>query len=387
MFEEYARRVILVVVWVVLLLRTPSMVLDRHQRPLWMVLAVIAAGSIVIQSWFGAAINAATGITQFNNLFQGVWGVLDVAVTLEFLAHMAEARWRAARIWAAVGTIVAMSVLFALTPPAERFVPPASPSAFTAYALVAATYMIAAAGLATWVTLCHLPHVRGGTLYLGLLMVTVGNSTEIPFMVIRTVQRLSAQVTPDLLKVALLLNTARFVLVPLGCTIAAIEPIRHTVLYCVRRARVYSLWYLLRSSTTTLTLAPLVSRHRDVLVVDNAWERLHRRVIEIRDSIFHLHDTRAWPELLREAEKHAQSEPNPAQRRLITIASWLEVTRRAAVSQAPKQHRDVDKALLPELLADESTLHIEVRYLLRLHRAMRSRSVRTFADTVGSLPQ
>jgi hypothetical protein len=389
MSEEAIRRVIIAVVLTVLILRTPSMVRDREQRPLWLMLVVFAGGSIVIQSWFGEAINKATGISQFNNLVQGVWGILNVAVTLEFVTRLAQSAtdtrrrlaWRTA---AACVTAAAMALFFALTPASERFKPPHGASAFTAYALSAAVYMIGASTIATWILWRHLSHVRGKTLYLALLMLTIGNATQVPFMAIRTVQRLTPYATPGLLQTAFLLNTTRFILVPLGCAVVAVEPLRKSVAYYYRRARIAALWYLLRSATKEIALTPPVSRRRDLLLVDDTWERLHRRVIEIRDSIFYLYDTWVWPDLVDQATRYAQTTAAPQRHRTVTIACWLEAARRAALIESPKQHhRDLDKAMLPDLLADQSTVHTETRYLLQLHRAMRSRVVRNFVDQMA----
>jgi hypothetical protein len=383
MFEEIVRRFILVVVWIVLVLRSPAMVRDSGQRRLWLVLAVFAGGSIVIQPWFGSFVNAATGITQLNNLVQGVWGVLNAAVMLEFVVDLAHDKEKARnkrgiRIFWAVATVAAMVLCFALTPGAERFEPAGTVSVFAVYALLAGIYMISIAGSAAWLVWRRLPSVTGGTLYAGLLMVTVGNAMQVPFLVIRTVQRLTPEVAPALLTVAFVLNTTRFIMVPLGCVIAAVESPRTTVLYWYRRVRLYALWRRLRDATR-LTLPPPLSRTRDLLTIDDAWERLHRRVVEIHDSVFYLHDAWAWPELLVAAKHHAEQAARPEQRRIVAVACWIEVTRRAALSGAPRLHRELDHELLPELQAAHSTMRAETRYLIQLNRAMRSQRVQAFA--------
>lgn len=386
MVEEIARQVILAVVWAVLISRAPFMLRDRQQRSTWLVLAVFAAGAIVIQSWFGTAVNRATGIAHLNDLIQGLSGIVNAAVMLGLAVHLASGhagarRSKAVRLACALVTVAGMTLTFALTPAPERFSRPVTGfSPFTVYALLAAVYMIGAAGAATWIMGRQLPRVRGWTLYAGLLMVTAGNAMQVPFMAIRTLQRVTPYATPELLRFAFVLGTVRFMIVPLGCVIAALEPVRRTVLYCYRRARLYSLWFSLRSSTEELTLGPLVSRWRDLRTVDDAWERLHRRVIEIRDSILYLHDTWVWPELLEEAARYAAAAPG-SRRRVRTIACWLETARQSARAGAPKLHRELDTALLPELVAEESTMHREMRSLLRLHRAMRSRPVQAFASS------
>lgn len=386
MFAEIAHHFILVFVWIVLVLRSPFMVFDSQQRRLWLVLLAFAGGSIVIQSWFGVFVNTKTGIIQFNNLIQGVWGVLNAAVMLEFVANLVddkrEARKnRVARTFWAVATAAAMSLCFVLTPAAERFKPAATVSAFALYAVFAGIYMIGSAGLAAWLLYRRLPHVASRMLYTGLLMMTVGNAIQVPFMLIRSLQRLVPEIPPELLTVAFVLNTARFIMVPLGCVVAAAEPPFQTVLYWYRRVRLYVLWRCLREATGTLVLSPLTSRPRDLLTFDDAWERLHRRVVEIHDSAFYLYDAWAWPELLVAAKRHTE-QAGREQSRVVAVACWIEVTRRAALSGAPKLHSELDGELLPELQAVQSTTHAEMRYLVRLGRAVRSRDVQAFAKKI-----
>lgn len=172
----------------------------------------------------------------------------------------------------------------------------------------------------------HLPGIHGRTLRAGLALVAVGNLMEVPFAVIRLGERLTWFASPVLADAAFHASTARFVMVPLGCAVAAFEPMRTALSYYHRRVRLYSLWRSLRDATAEIALGPPVSRWRDAMTFDNAWERLHRRVIEIRVSAFHLHD------------------------------SWCR----------------------PEL-AEESTVYEETRYLLVLGRALRSPAVQAFA--------
>ncbi|GLZ28873.1 hypothetical protein Lesp02_10630 [Lentzea sp. NBRC 105346] len=356
MFEEISRTVVLAVVWTVLVLRTPAMLRDRRQRRLWLVLAVFALGSITIQSWFGRFVNEVTGVAQFNNLVQGLSGILNAAVVLEFVAYLVGVTHR--RWPYALAAALGMTVAFFLTPGPLRFKP--GHPWFTVYALIALVYMVGAAGYASFLLFRELPLIRGRTLWAGLLMVAVGHSTQVPFMLIRTWQRLLPGIPPWLPDLAFVLGVVRFILVPLGCCIAALEPVRQAALFYYRRVRLYGLWRRLRDATEELALEPPPARWRDLLTFGNSWERLHRRVVEIRDSAFYLHDTWAWPQLLHEA----RTAEHP-------VAHWLEVTRRAALDGAPQRHSGVGHDLLPELKADQSTMHAEMRYLLALDRAMR----------------
>lgn len=48
-------------------------------------LAFLAFGSTTIQSWCGTAVNDFTGIAVFNNVIQGLSGIVSQAVLLKFL--------------------------------------------------------------------------------------------------------------------------------------------------------------------------------------------------------------------------------------------------------------------------------------------------------------
>jgi hypothetical protein len=104
--------------------------------------------------------------------------------------------------------------------------------------------------------------------------------------------------------------------------------------------------------------------------ISDSWESLHRRIVEIRDAVHYLRDTWATDELIDEANRYA------AGRSELAVACWLEVTRRAAVADAPKLHRVLEA--LPD--SAESTMRAEIAWHIRLYRAMNSRAVHTFAD-------
>ena len=382
--DEITRQAIFAVVLLVLLVRTPAMVRNQEQRPLWLVLAVFAGGSIVIQSWFGAAVNDLSGDAQFNNLVQGLWGILNMAVTLEFVMRLTSPgrhrRHRNTRISWAAGTALGMTALFELAPPDERFDPAFEFAPFTAYSLLAASYMIVSAVIMTVAMGRHLPSVGTRTLFAGLLMLTAGNATQVPFMAIRTLQRLATDVPPALGDAAFVLNTIRFVLVPLGCVVAALEPVRATVVHWHRHVRIYPLWRLLRDATPELALEPPISRAGDLFATGYLWERLHRRVVEIRDSIVYLHDTWASPALLDQVSRYAESEAPHGRRRVLATACLLAALRRFSLDGTPKRYLKPDRSLLPELLHDVATSRVEVEGLIRLQHVMRSREVRNFID-------
>jgi hypothetical protein len=388
-FEETAREVILAVVWCVLILRTPAMIRDSRQRPLWAVLMGFAGGALVIQSSFGAAVNRMSGDPQCNNLVQGLWGVLNMAIMLEFVLRLvhggSERRNRGTLIYWAALTAVAMVVFYVLSAPGERFSPePSAICFFTAYALVAAIYMIGSALIMTWAMYTHFMLVKAKILIATLSLIALGNATQIPFMTIRTLQRVTGDMPPILDDTAFVLNTVRFLMVPLGCAIAALEPLRTATVYWYRRMRIYPLWRLLRSATPELATCSPASWLRDAMATDDAWGRLHRRVVEIRDSINHLHDAWASPALLDCASRYANVEMGEGRRQL-AVACWLAVAERHSEAGAPRLYLDQERVLLPESMHAEATARAEIRNLLRLHRNLRSRRVKQFTGQLSEV--
>jgi hypothetical protein len=387
MLQDTARQVVIVIVLTTLALRFPHLIRNHLQHPLLLTLVVFATSSIIIQSWFAAKVNHLTGVPKFSNLFQGLWGLVDITATLYFVVRITgfQPRWRYSRpawITWAVATAAGMSICFALTPPAMRFSSSAQLSPFTAYALVAAAYMVGTALTASWLLWRNLADIEGKVLRTALTMVMIGDAIMIPFMAIRTAERMTP-IAPALSQTAVLLSTARFVLLPLGCALVAVEPLRRALLHHYRRIRLYSFWRWMRSATPELALASTTSRWRDIFDADSSWELLHRRVIEVRDGILYLYDTQAFGDLLTQADDYTKTTPYTEHPELLTTACWLEVAHRAALMNAPRTHEVIGTEWLPRAAAADATMHWETRYLLALYRMTRSQAVRTFADRIA----
>ncbi|GII95035.1 DUF6545 domain-containing protein [Sinosporangium siamense] len=377
---ESVRGLILVVVWAVLILRIPALRRPR-QRPVWLVLFVLAMGSVAIQEWVGQWIDGVTGVPKASELavvfvaltdFAAVWWF---AITLQQAGGTAPAWLRRAPLVCAVTMAVLATALFTVTPPADRFGSQAH-GWWVVYALVWISYGLITAVGAAAVFWRYGVTMRSPVLRLSVLALAVGTSAEVPYLVIRGI-RWFTDAPPDLVLVGFWCSFARFMLVALGCSLAALEPLLTTILYWYRRQRLHSLWLLLRQATPELQMGARQSRMSELWTFKDIEELLHQRMIEIRDSITFLHDGWASPEMLQQAERHAAAAGKP---RHLAVACWLEVTRRNALEGAPKLHHKLDRHLLPEVLAAKPTVRREVRQFLRLHRALRSSFTRGFAD-------
>jgi hypothetical protein len=350
------------------------------------VFVVFAVSTLVVQSWFAHAINDATGIKEFNKLVQGLWAVLNVAVMLEFVAHVAwgdslASRHKTRRILLASAVATSMGVLFAMTPPQSRFNSKLLVPSFAAYSVIAGVYTIGVAMLAAFILARHVNQVYGRALRVALILIAVGTGALGPVVAILTLERLTRLVTPEMWQCAFLLSIARLILVPLGCAIAALAPACAQLVHGYYYYRLYSLWRLLRKATPELALSPIPSRAVDLRNLTAPWENLHKRVVEIHDSIHHLFDCWATPDLLDRAATFAASAHRIANTAaIVETACWLEVTRRLATSRAPKQYSVLDPRTSPISTDVDSTEPAEIRRLLKLARTLQAKQVQDFAD-------
>ncbi|MEU4209226.1 DUF6545 domain-containing protein [Streptomyces sp. NPDC026206] len=386
---ESLRGVILLVVWAVLVLRI-SAIWRAPQRPVWVVLLVLATGSLMIQAPVGRWLDSTTGVAKAGELSVALVALTDFAavwwfaVALHMAGHSTPAWLRRAPAVSAATMAVLAVVFFVITPAPDRFGAQAH-GWWAGYAVAWITFGLLTAVGAGALFWRHGITMRSPVLRLSMLALAVGTTAELPYLAIRAV-RWFTEAPPTLALVGFWCSFTRFVLVALGCSLAALEPLRKAALFWYRRQRLYGLWMLLRQATPELVVIAPRSRVSDVLTLSNTWEQLHQRVIDIRDSITFLHDGWASPQLLREAAQRAAGLGHRDRERLLAAACWIEATRRDALAGAAKLHHELDKDLLPEVHASESTVHREIRHLLRLHRALRTRTVQAFADTVQHRP-
>ncbi|NBE56208.1 hypothetical protein GUY60_33210 [Streptomyces sp. YC537] len=345
-----------------------------------------------MQAQVGAWIDTTTGVAKAGELavtlialtdFAAVWWL---ALTLRTVDRPTPAWLRRAPLVCAAVTAVAACVLFALAAEEHRYGERAE-GVWVAYAVVWIGYgLVTAVGAAAvfwrYGLRMHSPALRAS-----MLLLAVGTSAEVPYLVIRAVRWFDPEVSPALALAGFWCSFARFVLVAVGCSLAAIDPLRKASLFWYRRQRIYRLWRLLRQATPELLVVTPRSRLSDLLTFRNSWELLHQRVIDIRDSIIFLRDGWASPELLSEAVRHADASSTSERDRLLATACWIEAARRDALAGAPRRHEEVDQGLLPEVHARESTMPREITYLVRLHRSLASRHVSEFATRVRPRPQ
>ncbi|MFD0885172.1 DUF6545 domain-containing protein [Streptosporangium algeriense] len=281
---------------------------------------------------------------------------------------------RAPAVYAAVSAVIAIA-FFVITPDSDRFGSQAH-GWWAGYAINWIVYGFVTAAGAAVIFWRHGVTMRSPVLRMSILALAVGTSAEFPYLVIRAIRWFSPETPSSLVLLGFWCSFTRFILIALGCSLAALEPLIKAFVSWYRRERLRGIWLLLRQATPDLQTVSPQSRWAEMLTFRNAEELLHQRIIEIYDSVTFLYDGWATPQMLQEASQHAAKAGQPHS---VAIACWLEVTRRDAVGHAPKLGHKLDRSLLPEMRAGGSTLHREVRQFLRLHRLLGSRLVQDFA--------
>ncbi|MFC7304475.1 DUF6545 domain-containing protein [Streptomyces monticola] len=388
---ETMRGVILAIVWAVLVVRIPALWRSR-QRPVWVVLLVLAAGSLFIQAEVGAWVDETTGVPKAGELAVALIALTDFAVvwwfalSLRTVGHPTPAWLRRAPLVCAATVAVLAVVFFVLTPEQDRYGEQAR-GWWVAYAIVWIGYGLLTAIGAGAVFWRYGLKMVSPVLRLSVLLLAVGTTAEVPYLAIRAIRWFDPQVASSLQLAGFWCSFARFVLVAIGCSLAAIDPLRKASLFWYRRQRIFRLWRMLRQATPELLVVTPQSRMSDLLTFRNSWELLHQRVIDIRDSIIFLRDGWATEQLLRQAAQQAPDADRHERDRLLATACWIEAARRDALAGAPKIHEELQQDLLPEVHGSESTMHREISYLLRLYRFLGSRRVTEFATQVHKSPQ
>lgn len=381
MGQEAVRWFFIALVLAALVLRIPAVIADRRQLPISIVLLFLAFGSITVQSWFGRAVNDFTGITAFNNLIQGLSGIASQAVLLEFIILMyrncnGASRLRALRIGLACVAASLMVICFALTEPAARFHTPTA-TTFIGYSLLAASYMITNATIIVTLAIRRLRSIHSSTLLAALTMVTTGNLLQVPFMLIRTVERLTPSIPDHFAQIAFPIGTVQFTLTTLGCVLTALVPIVANIRHLYHWRRLRRMWLLLTAATSELAIE---RTGRSILRLGDGWKLLHSRIIDIRDSCFYLYDRRATPALLDEAHRYAHGATSSEHQDLVVVACWLETTRRLALTNHFTANIVADRtlSLLPPVVRDPANLANEARTMLDLYKMLSSPTVEHF---------
>ncbi|MET9535881.1 DUF6545 domain-containing protein [Streptomyces sp. NPDC006649] len=346
----------------------------------------MALGTVSIQEPIANWIDATTGIAKASELVVSLLATCDFACVWWLAVSLQQSEgptlsWlRRAPVTCAASMAILAVAFFSLAPATDRFGTRANGwwIPYAASWLTFGTITAAGAGIVFW---RQRTAVLSPVLRVSLMAIALGTSAEIPYQAFRGIEYFGSPI-PALPLICFWISDSRFILVALGCSFAALEPLIRSAVSWYCRQLLYRLWVLLRQATPELMITPSRSQIEDIFNLRDSREQLHQRVVDIRDSTTYLSASWASPELLDRASVHATKDGYDDQDRMVATACWLEVTRRQALAHSPKLYRNLDGLLLVEVQVGNAVALREVRQLHRLYRALKSRAVREFADSL-----
>jgi len=284
---------------------------------------------------FGTAVDQFLGVPRLDRLVGCLAAVALIAGLLDFAVKMSSdwkvrpAPWHRVRFAYAGLTAAVMVASFTVatvlgTPSSAKFLP--VPGTFNVVTVYWIAYIAFVVVTSVWAAVLYWKQVPRTTLMsirIAVLLLACATTVE-PFpYLLRIPSLFSSDVA--YLNAVTVLSTIYFVLVAVGCSIAAIQPVIKARRDWTNCRRLYPLWHALVLAAPDIELmtppdpaAGLLHRR------DNAL-RLHRRMVEIRDGLLAM-DKWLWPEDL---DKVPSVRPAPDvtedQRAATTTAYLLQI--------------------------------------------------------------
>ncbi|WP_334028402.1 MAB_1171c family putative transporter [Nocardia terpenica] len=316
-----------------------SAVRRPRQRPLWLALSMLGLGLAMLQHPVAREIHRLTGISNLDSLASSLLAV-GVATTLFTFAlqtsrpngYPATPFPRLVYAWCVL-TAVTMAITFSLVtvqgiPTRARFLP--MPDTVTVHTLYWVTYLLYMIGVTTWtaVLFCRcVPRIHTRLLRTAVLLLAVAECAFLGFLLTRVVAMFSP--SAEMLPLGMYVSAVHAIGVTIGCSVAAVLPMKRSVANWWHCARLYPLWKALCHALPHITLNPPRPRLIDALTLHDSQLRLHRRLIEIRDGLLIMHD---WitPEHLARIHDTLRAEKLSEDRReAAATACWLRIALQA----------------------------------------------------------
>ncbi|MBB1255310.1 MAB_1171c family putative transporter [Streptomyces alkaliterrae] len=390
---------VLALLWGMVLWRAPAAWRAPGQRMLWLTFAALTVSMTLRLPAVMHAIDEGTGVNNLSTLCKHFFGIIAAAALLEFVFGITRPGSRQGvrlRFGAALGTLLALTVLFAVVPrdvAAERFYEThAGSPAATAYLLVWYAYLGTAMAVATSLFLGAARQAEAGWLRTGLRLLGAGTAAgvlyamlRVGYLLLRLVGVAGETEDPVVTDTTDLLKHAAILLILLGTAIPAwgigwrgLRQARHL-------SRLRRLWTELTEAVPEVVLDEELRRGEMRL-------RLHRRVVEIRDAILALQPY--TDDGLRDAAWRTAERSGAEGERLRALADacWVETARNAKLAGRPPYDagRDAERREEPtgraEAADDEPVigalgdLDSEARWLCLLDEARQSETVRAFVS-------
>jgi len=368
--EDLMRTTVSTVSWTVVILRTPAAIRSAHQRWIWLTVSAQSVVTLIDLRPVTRFIDAATGIPHVADLSKDLAALVFVAALLAFILHVrasgasipAWKRWIPFCLAGATALIMVAAFPFA-HPTRDRFLgPPATWDLLVLYWAPFLIYYAVVTALAALLFWGHLKQVRGGLLRAGMTIMAIAIGVGLVYVASRSLMLLTASRT--VVGVMSVTSSSFFLLIAVGGSLVALEPLIRQVSDWRNRRRLHPLWRTLVHTTPHVVLEPSASPWGEFLAFKDAHLHLYRRVIEIRDAILILRDY-VTPDTVQDIdqfleEQHAScgdTEP-------LVTACWLQIARQHMIhGRSPRPH-----ALNTTELGGDN-LDSEVRFLLTISNA------------------
>jgi hypothetical protein len=367
--EDLMRTVVCTVSWAFVSLRTPAAIRSADQRWIWLTVTAQSVVTLIDLRPVTRFIDAATGIPHAADLSKHLAALVFVAALLAFIFHV-RASGASIPVWKrwmpfclAGATALTMVVTFPFAHPTrDRFLPPpATWDVLDFYWMPFLTYYAVVTTLAAVLFWGHLKQVRGG-LRAGMTIMAIATGVGLVYVVSRSLMLLTASRT--VVGVMSVASSNFFLLIVVGGSLAALEPLIRQVSDWRNRRRLHSLWRTLVDTVPDVILESSASRWGEFLAFKDAHLHLYRRVIEIRDAILILRDY-VTPDIVQDIEQFLEEQyAGCVDMETLVTACWLQIARQHMIHGTPPRPHALDTN---ELGGDN--LDSEVRFLLKISNA------------------
>ncbi|MBW1603948.1 hypothetical protein JJV70_17935 [Streptomyces sp. JJ66] len=334
---------VLILLWAMVLWRAPAALRARRQRALWVTFAALTLSMTLRLPEIMRAIDGGTGVNNLSTLLKHVFGLTAGAALLEFvfgITRPTSRDGRRLRLALAGTTLLALTVLFALTPreaQAEKFFEfhAGGGAAVTTYLLVWYAYLGLAMAVAATLFWSAQRHAGAGWLRAGLLLLGAGTAASVgyalvraAFLVLRLTGVAGAGTDTGVTHWTDVAKHAAIVLILLGSVLPAVGAARAARRYARHLRALAPLWQTLTAAVPEVVL-PEELRRSELRM------RLHRRMVEIRDAILALQPYVTAAQREHAAAVAARSGLTGTARQALADACWLEAARHARLAGRP----------------------------------------------------
>ncbi|MGH3512076.1 MAG: MAB_1171c family putative transporter [Pseudonocardiaceae bacterium] len=355
--------------WIVWILRTPAAIRSAHQRWIWLMVTGQCIVTLIDLRPVTRVIDAATGIPHAADLSKHLAALVFLAALLAFVFHVRASgesipvwkRWMPFCLAGATALIMVATFPFA-HPTRDRFLPP--PATWDVLDIYWAPFLIyyaVVAALAALLFWGHLKQVHGGLLRAGMTIMAIATVVALIYVACRSLMLFTASRT--VVGVMSVTSSSFFLLMAVGGSLVAVEPLIRQISDWRNRRRLYSLWLTLVHTAPYVILEPSASPWGMLLAFRNAHLYLYRRVIELRDAILILRDY-VTPDTVHDIDQFLKQRVSCVDTKPLVTACWLQIARQHMIHGTPPQPHALNTT---ELGGDN--LDSEVKFLLKISNA------------------